>query len=180
MKLLVTGGVRSGKSAYALRRAEAAGERRAFVATAEIRDEEMRARVQRHQEERASSWRALEAPLQIADLLDPKQLEVDVVLVDCLTLWLSNLLESDPSDEAVLAEFRHLTRAISASPGPLVLVTNEVGFGIVPTSKLGRRFRDLAGILGQQVATVCDEVVLIAAGLPLSLKCPAGRRDDHL
>lgn len=170
MKLFVTGGVRSGKSRYALERAEALGPRRAFVATAEIWDEEMRLRVQRHQEERGPGWSSHEVPLEIDQYLDPERLGADVVLVDCLTLWLSNLLGTELDDEQILQRFDQLAAALDASAGPTIFVTNEVGFGIVPTSKLARRFRDLTGLLSQQLAKRCDEVVLMCAGLPMQLK----------
>lgn len=170
MKLLVTGGVRSGKTRYALHRAEAAASQQIYVATGRAGDDEMQARIARHQRERGPTWTTVEAPLALATTL--AALPSDrAVLVDCLTLWLANLLLACPDDD-LDAEFGALARAVAETTAPLVLVTNEVGFGIVPTSPLGRRFRDLAGLLGQRIAAVCDEVVLVVAGLPLTLKAP--------
>lgn len=123
----------------------------------------MAARVQRHRADRAGSWTTLEEPLDIAPLLA----RPEPVLVDCLTLWLTNVLLAERD---VAAERARLVEAVRTAPGQLVLVTNEVGMGIVPTNELARRFRDEAGWLAQAVASVCDEVYLTAAGLPLRLK----------
>ncbi len=165
MKVLVTGGSRSGKTGHALRRAEALSPVRSYLATCEARDAEMSDRIRRHQVERDASWRTLEEPLDIAPLLERE----GVVLVDCLTLWLSNLLERH-GDGDLTAERERLVQAVATASNPLVLVTNEVGLGLVPMHPLGRRFRDESGWLGQALAQVCDEVVLVACGLPLMLK----------
>jgi len=162
MKILVTGGVRSGKSRYAQARAEALGPRRIYVATAQVLDEEMADRVRRHQADRDDTWTTVEETYDLAGVLDRRQ----VVLIDCLTLWLTNLLLAERD---IAAERARLVEALAATDD-VVLVTNEVGLGIVPDNALARRFRDEAGWLAQAVAEVCDEVWLTAAGLPLRLK----------
>ena len=164
---LVTGGCRSGKSRYAQDLAESLGPRRVMLATAECRDEEMRARITRHQQDRGAGWRTLEEPTRIADHLNQPG---EVVLVDCLTLWVSNLLCADQSDAEVEAAAEELVARLQDAPGPVVLVTNEVGLGIVPMNSLARRFRDHSGFLSQRIAAVADRVVFTVAGLPMVLK----------
>jgi adenosylcobinamide kinase / adenosylcobinamide-phosphate guanylyltransferase len=169
-KILVLGGCRSGKSAHALRLAEQMGPRRLFVATCVPRDEEMRERVYRHQRERGESWQTLEVPVTLADAVATRSASAEVMLVDCLTLWLSNLL-METDDEARLR--RHvdvLARAVAAAPNAIILVSNEVGAGIVPENRLARRYRDLAGWTNQAMAAVCDRVVWTVAGIPVTIK----------
>jgi adenosylcobinamide kinase/adenosylcobinamide-phosphate guanylyltransferase len=169
--ILVTGGARSGKSRFAERRlAEVAPPPWTYVATAEARDEEMRARIARHQEARAGrGFVTVEEPRDVARVLGEAR---GGVLVDCVTLWLTNRMldAAAPTDEALLDEADVLGRAARAAVGPVVLVTNEVGAGIVPESALGRRYRDVAGLVNQRLAAHADEVVLVACGLPLRLK----------
>ncbi len=167
--VLVGGGVRSGKSAFALSRALALGTRRVFLATAEARDEEMQRRVERHQAERAGQFSTLEEPLAVPDALRAIT-GADVVLVDCLTLWLSNLIMSGLDDAGCLDRFRDLAAALRTSPFHTVLVTNEVGMGIVPETELGRRFRDLAGWTHQILTRSADEVYLAVLGMVLRLR----------
>jgi adenosylcobinamide kinase / adenosylcobinamide-phosphate guanylyltransferase len=172
--LFVVGGARSGKSAFAQHRAEAyAAERGAelvFVATAEPHDDEMRERIARHRADRSARWRTVEATRDLAPVLAEQTAPDRIVLVDCLTLWLSNrLLEGDDLDAA--AEV--LASALRSVEGPLILVSNEVGLGIVPDNALARRFRDAQGRLNQAVAAICSEVVLVSVGLPLLLKSDA-------
>ncbi len=169
--LLVLGGARSGKSRYAQARAEAGGGDPVFVATAEAFDDEMRARIARHRADRDARWRTVEAPRDLPAAIDALNAKDAVVLVDCLTLWVSNLLLADA--DIPLAS-RELCDAIRRFEGRLILVANEVGLGIVPDNALARAFRDAAGQLNQSVAASADEVVLLAAGLPLTLK-PRGR-----
>lgn len=171
MKVLITGGVRSGKTRYALARAEAAGPARIYLATAQALDAEMAERIRRHQAERGPGWRTVEEPLDIA-----RHLDGGPVLVDCLTLWLSNLLHARGEGASLEADFDALAEAVQRASGPLFLVTNEVGLGIVPENALARRFRDEAGRLAQRLALVCDEVVLCVAGLPLHVKRPPGEK----
>jgi adenosylcobinamide kinase/adenosylcobinamide-phosphate guanylyltransferase len=167
---LVLGGARSGKSSYAQRAAEAAAEARGrtpvFIATGQAHDAEMAERIAIHRSERAGRWRTVEAPLDLAaalSLLGPE----DVAVVDCLTLWLSNsMLAETGHAERTLA----LPAAIAACRANLWLVSNEVGWGIVPDNPLARRYRDEAGRLHQRIAELADAVVLVVAGLPLTLK----------
>lgn len=166
-RILVLGGARSGKSRHAQQLAESYGDKRLFIATAQGFDEEMRDRIRRHQADRDASWRTVDAPLQLADGIRQAAGERRPILVDCLTLWVSNLLLADADIEAAADE---LLAVVAACPCPLILVANEVGFGIVPDNALARRFRDAAGRLNQQVAAVCDAVDLVVAGLPLRIK----------
>lgn len=164
---LVLGGARSGKSRHAQALAEAVPGRLVYIATAQALDDEMEARIARHREDRGPRWSTREAPVELADAIQRAAEEADAVLVDCLTLWLSNLMMADA---ALQPRFDGLCRAIAACPKPLVLVANEVGLGIVPDTPLGRRFRDEAGRLNQQVAATVTHAVFVAAGLPLTLK----------
>ncbi len=165
--LLVLGGARSGKSRYAQARAETRGGELVFVATAEIFDEEMADRVRRHRADRDARWRTVEAPIDLPHAIRRESGEGRLLLVDCLTLWASNILLAERDAEADIAR---LISAIGAAEGPLILVSNEVGLGIVPDNALARRFRDLAGTINQRVAAAVAEVQLLAAGLPLRLK----------
>jgi adenosylcobinamide kinase/adenosylcobinamide-phosphate guanylyltransferase len=162
---LILGGGRSGKTAHALRLAESAvGRGLVMIATAEALDGEMRDRIARHRAERGARWRTLEAPLDLAGALGEVGAS-EFAVVDCLTLWLSNLMHAERDLEAEAAGL------ISALGGrDVVLVSNEVGLGIVPDNALARRFRDAAGRLNQAVAGAADHVVFVAAGLPLTLK----------
>jgi adenosylcobinamide kinase/adenosylcobinamide-phosphate guanylyltransferase len=174
--LFVLGGARSGKSRYAqARAAEAAGPGRpvAFLATAEGLDPEMRERIRRHRQDRPSGWLTLEAPREPARALEGLGPEAGAVLVDCLTLLISNLQLAAPeagAEQAVLDEIRRLLAAARAAAVPVILVSNEVGQGVVPASPLGRAFRDIAGRAHQLVAAEADEVVFLTAGLPPRLK----------
>lgn len=169
MKELILGGARSGKSALALRRAAQAGRAVAWIATAEAKDAEMAARIARHRAERPAHWRTVEEPLRLAAVLRRLASPESCVVVDCLTLWLSNLLLA--ADAPLLErETAALLEALPALPGDVILVANEVGLGIVPENALARRFRDEAGRLNQAVAAVCERITFVAAGLPLVLK----------
>jgi len=169
--LFVLGGARSGKSRYAQARAEAAGGNPVFVATAEAFDDEMRERIARHQADRDTRWRTVEAPHDLPAALDALNSDDAIVLVDCLTLWVSNLLLANAD---IALENEKLCHAISRFDGRLILVANEVGLGIVPDNALARAFRDAAGQLNQSVAATVAEVVLLTAGLPLTLKPRGG------
>ncbi len=167
---LVLGGAKSGKSTYAERLIEdAIGPRGAglYVATAAAGDAEMADRIRQHRARRGAHWRTLEEGLALAEALDRESDEARPILVDCLTLWLSNLLGA--GHDLVLAR-RRLTQALKQLKGPVVLVSNEVGQGIVPDNALARAFRDHAGALHQDIAAIADRVVLVVAGLPLILK----------
>lgn len=166
-KLFVLGGARSGKSRYAQQRAEALAGNHLFIATAEAWDEEMADRIARHRADRDARWQTVDAPRELVAALDAASGTGAIVLVDCLTLWASNLLLADADMDAATDA---LAEAIARFEGELILVANEVGFGIVPDNALARRFRDAAGRINQAVAAGADEVMLVAAGLPLRLK----------
>ncbi len=172
--MLVLGGVRAGKSAYALRRASELGERVVFVATAEPGDAEMAARIARHRAARPPGWTTIEAPLALPDAVAQLEGKAEAVVVDCLNLWVANLLGRDAalSDDALLAEASRLTDLIARRFADLVIVSNEVGWGVHPETALGRRFRDALGLVNQTIARAADEVVLLVAGCPLWLKVP--------
>ncbi|MGV1098448.1 bifunctional adenosylcobinamide kinase/adenosylcobinamide-phosphate guanylyltransferase [Thiovibrio sp. JS02] len=171
MKLLVLGGCRSGKSRYAEERVAANFTDRVYVATLEdLGDGEMARRIALHRESRERGWRTLEEPLAIGRLLAGHDGSAEVFLVDCLTMWITNMLMRDFTDGKIEAEVFGLVRTVERLASSVVLVANEVGLGLVPDTALGRRFRDLAGWTNQQLAQVCPEVVFVAAGLPLRLK----------
>ncbi|MEC5397907.1 bifunctional adenosylcobinamide kinase/adenosylcobinamide-phosphate guanylyltransferase [Uliginosibacterium sp. H1] len=170
-RTLVIGGARSGKSGHAQNAAIASGLPVTLIVTAEIRDAEMQARVDRHRAERPASWTVIEAADSLPGALREHVRPGRAVLVDCVTLWLSRLL-CDAPDE-LEAGCDALVAAVRDAQGSLWLVSNEVGWSLVPEHPLGRRFRDEQGRLNQRLASVCDSVVLVAAGLPLMLKQPA-------
>ena len=165
--LLVLGGARSGKSRYAQARAEALDGELVFVATAQALDTEMTDRIARHRADRGPRWVTVEAPVELAGAIRAESREDRVLLIDCLTLWTTNLLLAERDIPAATAE---LITAIADAAGPLILVANEVGLGIVPDNALTRRFRDEAGRVNQGLAAAVDGVVFVAAGLPLKLK----------
>lgn len=164
---LVLGGARSGKSAFAERLAKETGLQRHYVATGQAHDDEMRQRIARHQEDRGEGWTTHEVPLHLARHLQQISDPGSVTLVDCLTLWVTNLMMAEADvDGAGLA----LVDSLAGHHGSLILVSNEVGLGIVPDNRMAREFRDHAGRLHQRIAAVADEVYFIAAGLPLKMK----------
>ena len=161
---LVLGGARSGKTRYALKAAEAEAGPLVMIATAEALDQEMADRIARHRAERGPRWRTVEASLDLADAIEALASQ-EIAVVDCLTLWLSNLMLAD---RAIEAETERLL--IALADRRVILVSNEVGGGVVPDNALARRFRDEAGRLNQRLAADADTVVLVTAGLPLTLK----------
>ena len=166
--VLVLGGARSGKSRYAQGLAEATGRTLVYCATATTFDDpEMRDRIARHQAERGAAWRTVEAPVDLAGTLRAETGPGRAVLVDCLTLWLTNLMLGSHDVEAATAG---LARLVAELRGPVVFVSNEVGSGIVPDNALARAFRDQQGRLNQAMAAACDTAVLVVAGLPVLLK----------
>ena len=167
MNTLVLGGARSGKSAFAEQLARAAAADCVYLATASADDDEMRERIAHHRARRGAGWRTIEEPLALAAVLAREAGAGRALLVDCLTLWLSNLMHAERDVEA---EIRALVGCLREANGAVVLVSNEVGLGLVPQTPLGRRFRDAQGRLNQAVAAIADDVVFIAAGLPLWLK----------
>ncbi len=169
--VLIIGGCRSGKSRYALELAtQAAGRNRIFVATCVPGDKEMEERVRRHQKERSQSWTTVEAPLSLVESVDEHGRQGNVIVVDCLTLWLSNLLLEINNPEEIEVHIKKLTQSLEASQCPVFLVSNEVGTGIVPENRLARRFRDVAGFANQKVAACSDMVIWMVAGIPVSIK----------
>ncbi|HEV2301452.1 MAG TPA: bifunctional adenosylcobinamide kinase/adenosylcobinamide-phosphate guanylyltransferase [Stellaceae bacterium] len=164
---LVLGGARSGKSGYAERLVEDAAAGGVYCATGEAKDAEMARRIAAHRARRGAFWHTVEAPLALAPAIAAAGGRDTPVLVDCLTLWLSNLLLAG---EPVEPRIEELCATLSQVPGPVVLVANEVGMGLVPDTPLGRRFRDLAGMLNLRIAALAGRVVFVAAGLPLVLK----------
>lgn len=174
--VLVTGGSRSGKSTYAQQLAEGLSGRRAFVATCPPIDEELRVRIQRHQEaRRGADWQTIEEPIDLIGAVK-KGREYEVLLIDCLTLWINNLMyEAEQQGQQIEeAEIERsctdLLEACSEHPGTVILVTNEVGMGIVPDNPLSRRYRDLVGRCNQVVGAAADAVILLVSGIPLTLK----------
>ena len=168
--LLVTGGSRSGKSTYALNRALEAKNPRAFIATAEAFDSEMEDRIQRHKDERGDTFFSIEEPVDLAGAIRGIAEGTSVVLIDCLTVWLGNLMHKNGVQSEPYSEVYELLEVLKNPPCDLVIVTNEVGSGIIPHDAMTRTYRDHAGWLNQDVAKVADEVVLVACGLPLKLK----------
>lgn len=165
--MLVLGGARSGKSRYAQGLAEASGGRLVFIATAQAFDDEMTDRIRRHQADRDGRWMTVEASVDLAGAIGAADGEDAVVLVDCLTLWASNLLLGEEDAEARLAQ---LLAALNRARGQVLLVANEVGLGIVPDNALARAFRDLAGTINQRVAAVVHRVHMTVAGIPIIVK----------
>ena len=167
----VLGGCRSGKSQHALDLAEAlASKEKIFIATCVPQDEEMNQRVANHQRQRGGNWKTVEAPLELPQAIADCA-RVDTVLVaDCLTLWMNNLLMENEDAHHAETNITELIQSLKAVDGPVILVSNEVGTGIVPENKLARMYRDLVGSLNQAVAKVADEVVLVVAGIPVKIK----------
>lgn len=167
--ILVGGGARSGKSAFALALARSLGARRAFVATAEARDLEMRERIARHREERGAEFSTVEEPLELARTVSALR-GIDVAVVDCLTLWLSNLLLRGDPPAVIASRVEELLAALATAPFHAVLVTNEVGMGVVPESALGRAFRDVEGRAHQVLAARADRLYLAALGTVVRIR----------
>lgn len=184
MKELVIGGARSGKSAWAERQARESGLRVTYFATAQALDAEMQRRVEHHRARRPAEWGCIEAPLELATAIKAHAAPDACLLVDCLTLWLTNLFfagkaaKQAEAGEAIdcpllAGQIEALIDLLPGLPGRVILVSNEVGWGVVPMHPVSRLFADEQGRLNQRVATVCERVTLVAAGLPLGLKRPA-------
>lgn len=165
--IFVTGGARSGKSDYALELAERAAGSKVFIATAEPADAEMLERINAHRRQRTNGWKTIEEPVNLADALADAA-NAEVVIVDCLTLWVTNMLcreiAPEPMFDGFIGEMRR------ERSGTLYIVSNEIGMGIVPDNALSRRFRDLAGKLNRMTAQAADEAVLVVSGIPLTIK----------
>ena len=169
--ILVTGGCKSGKSRHALEIAEKISKsKRIFIATCMPLDDEMKERIDRHKKDRDKSWKTVEVPVQLPEAISEKNRKGDVILIDCLTLWINNLL-IEIEDNAVIDQRIHkLILALKETKCPIILVSNEVGTGIVPENKLARQFRDLTGFTNQKVAECADNVIWMVAGIPVSIK----------
>ncbi len=165
--ILVLGGARSGKSAFAEQLVNDSGLDKIYLASGQVFDGEMEQRVAQHKARRGADWHLLEEPIQIAEAIADNATAQRAVLVDCLTLWLTNLMMADKDNGA---HSEHLAQTLKTVSGTVVLVSNEVGQGIVPDNKMARDFRDYAGLLHQKIAALADEVYFVTAGLPLKLK----------
>lgn len=166
--IFVIGGAKSGKSSFALEKAGAFPGKKAYVATAQPLDDEMKERIERHKAQRGKDWDTFEEPIRMARVLKQMGREYSTGVIDCLTLWISNLLIGSENLEEEVDAFLALLKNRDCTN--LFIVSNEVGMGIVPDNALSRRFRDRAGYLNQQVAAIADEVYLVVAGMPLRIK----------
>ena len=168
---LILGGARSGKTGFALEYATRLGSQRVYIATAQALDGEMERRIKEHQRNRSSDWKTIEEPLRLSTVLGSLERETDVVVIDCLTLWLSNLMTKMEGDEKQIRdEMDLLVTSVSSPSIPIIIISNEVGLGIVPADGMSRLFRDLSGFLHQQLAELATEVYLMVAGIPMKIK----------
>ena len=170
MKELILGGARSGKSHYAETCAKQSGLNVLYVATAQALDDEMQQRIQHHQQQRPDHWQLIEEPLNLVSVLKNNANEKTCILVDCLTLWLSNLLCSDEHKNNLQENIDALVNVLPELSGKIIFVSNEVSMGIIPMGELNRQFVDEAGRLHQRLAAVCDNVTLMVAGIPSHIK----------
>ncbi|MGB0733737.1 MAG: bifunctional adenosylcobinamide kinase/adenosylcobinamide-phosphate guanylyltransferase [Pontibacterium sp.] len=170
MKTLVLGGARSGKSQHAECLARETGKKLVYVATAQVFDQEMEARVALHKARRDEQWTLVESPTELHETLTRISSQDTCVLVDCLTLWLTNHLLDDSLNQAINQTVAALVQQLQDLPGDTIFVSNEVGWGIVPMGELSRRFQDEAGRMNQQFAAACDQVILTVAGIPMTIK----------
>ncbi|SHK66062.1 adenosylcobinamide kinase /adenosylcobinamide-phosphate guanylyltransferase [Desulfatibacillum alkenivorans DSM 16219] len=169
--VLVIGGCRSGKSSIALDLANAQDvSEKVFIATCQPLDDEMEDRVARHQADRGDDWQTVEEPVELAKAVADNARPGRVILVDCLTLWISNLVLADKTQDQIADKAKELAEAIQKAPCPVILVSNEVGAGIVPENALSRLFRDAAGKVNQIMAKACDQVQWVVAGIPVTIK----------
>jgi adenosylcobinamide kinase / adenosylcobinamide-phosphate guanylyltransferase len=172
--IFITGGARSGKSRFAEQTAAGFGSPLCYLATAQSLDDEMGQRIRKHRQRRDDAWQTIEEALQLAQTLTNNDGRFNLILVDCLTLWLSNLLLNEELGEEtearVMDEVQRLATALRGMKTPVIMVSNEVGMGIVPENRLARIFRDIAGQANQIIATAADEAWLVASGIPLKLK----------
>jgi adenosylcobinamide kinase/adenosylcobinamide-phosphate guanylyltransferase len=166
----ITGGCRSGKSRYALDYADRHYSKKIYLATCEALDEEMAQRIEHHKKLRGPEWRTIEEPIEIVDQIRLHGDGVEVILLDCLTLWLSNLLTKGDDDLRIIKETEKLIDTMRQSRSSFLIVSNEVGMGIVPANPLSRRFRDLSGTANQKIAEAADTAILMVSGIPMFLK----------
>jgi adenosylcobinamide kinase/adenosylcobinamide-phosphate guanylyltransferase len=168
--IFITGGCRSGKSRYALDYANRHFSKKIFLATSEALDEEMAQRIENHKKVRGPEWQTVEEPVEIVNKINEHGGDGKVILIDCLTLWLYNLLMRWDNDSRIIDETGKLINTIKQNPTSSILVSNEVGMGIVPADPLSRRYRDLLGAMNQRIAEVLDTVIFMVSGIPLFLK----------
>lgn len=167
----IIGGCRSGKSQHALQTAEKVpGERKIYIATCVPEDDEMKQRVAKHQKKRGQSWTTVEEPLKLPEAILQNSHRADVILVDCLTLWVSNLLMETNDEKKIEETIYQLTDTLEEATCPIVLVSNEIGTGIVPENKLARQYRDIIGLANQAVAKTAGKVIWMVAGIPVTVK----------
>jgi len=168
---LVIGGCRSGKSSHALDMAnQVPGDRKLFIATSVPSDGEMEKRVEKHRCERGDLWRTAETPVNVADVIEQEGDCSDVILLDCITLWISNLFGENFEESTISQQVDGLVHAVTNAPCPVFLVSNEVGTGIVPDNALARQFRDAAGFANQRIAAAVSKVIWTVAGIPVTIK----------
>lgn len=168
--IFVTGGCRSGKSQFALDYANRHFQRKLYLATCEPLDEEMVRRIEHHKLRRGADWQTVEEPIKIAEAIKQHGNDMQVILLDCITLWLSNLLMRNKEDQEIMNEVDKFMDAMKPTQSSFVIVSNEVGMGLVPVDPLGRRFRDLSGMANQKIAEVAQTVVFTVSGIPIFLK----------
>ena len=168
--IFITGGCRSGKSRYALHYANQHFSKKLFLATCEVLDEEMAQRIENHKKMRGLEWQTVEEPVDIIDRIKEDGADSEVILIDCLTLWLYNLLMKWDSDLRIMEETETLIDTLKKSDASFILVSNEVGMGIVPADPLSRRYRDLLGTMNQRIAEALDTVIFMVSGIPIFLK----------
>lgn len=171
--IFIVGGARSGKSSFALKLAESIKGKRLYIATAETLDEEMKERIKKHKKDRGNNWNTIEEPIKIADVIK-KNKKYGVILLDCLTLWISNLIHKEArvrgQGSGVIKSITELISACKEPKASIIIVSNEVGLGIVPDNPLARQFRDIAGFANQKIADAADEVYFMVSGIPLKIK----------
>ncbi len=168
--VFITGGARSGKSAFALELGSRINGRKGFIATAEALDEEMKDRIALHRKSRSMEWETIEEPLALCERLKKIDGSYAVLIVDCLTLWLSNLLMRNEGNEYITREIEYMVATLKGLSCRVIAVSNEVGQGIVPENKVARVYRDVCGLMNRKVAGIADEVYLVTCGIPLKLK----------
>jgi len=167
--IFILGGARSGKSTYALKEVSKFSGKKVYIATAEALDEEMQQRIENHKRHRSDEWITYEEPLRIAEVIEEIEGKYSVIVIDCLTLWLSNVMHGNLD---IGYEIENLVDTLRATRNAscIYIVSNEVGMGIVPENEMSRRFRDMAGLLNQKIAEVADEVYMVVAGMPMKIK----------
>jgi adenosylcobinamide kinase/adenosylcobinamide-phosphate guanylyltransferase len=168
--IFITGGCRSGKSQFALDFANRHFHKKLYLATCEALDEEMVKRIEHHKKRRGPDWQTVEEPIKIAEAIRQHENDMEVILLDCVTLWLSNLLMRQESDHEIMNEISRLMDTVKQGQTSFIFVSNEVGMGIVPVEPLGRRFRDLSGMANQKIAEAAQTVIFMVSGIPIFLK----------